>query len=110
MQTCWIINTKTKKYVATNQESFDQGWNLKYPHISGATYNDFTTFTPFFADRTANGIHFGYDLCPQGGLFCLYVDMTIYTKDDIENAKRELRRDRDVVSLNVLELKPYAGI
>jgi len=106
----WIINLKTHEYIKSETEIFDGDWKNNYPHTKSFEYVDVLAFKPWEFERTSNGIYYGYDLTVNGGLFCFYVDMTKHTKDDIEHAKRELRNNQDVVSLTVLELKPYAGI
>jgi hypothetical protein len=53
---------------------------------------------------TANGIPYNFDLCRDGGMFMLYKTPD-KTNDQIAVAKKEIRRDHDVVSLNVLVIK-----
>ena len=107
MRKHWIINTITKKYVETTGENWEGDWKLRHSHVKNFAYLDITTVSVWEEDKTANGIYYCYDLCANGGMFGLYVDVTKHTAEDIKAAKGELRRDRDVVSLQVYKLKPY---
>lgn len=50
-----------------------------------------------WGDITPNGISFGYDLCCSGAMFGLYIE-SHHTEKDIEDAKKFLLNERDVVS------------
>lgn len=102
----WFVNHKTKRYIETgpDTESFDGEWKERYPHIEGADWLDVQAF-PIWSHDMVNGIHFVYDLCRDGGMFLLLVDIDKVTPEQIEAAKKQLRHDRDVVSLSVLRLR-----
>ncbi len=99
----WITNTKTKKYVPTDSESFDGEWKNNYPHTKKADWLDVAAFSVWPHD-VVNGIPFVYDLSVNGGHFLLLVDVAKHEKDDIDKAKRMLRHQRDVVSLRAIKL------
>jgi len=103
----WIINTKKKTYkqVEREDESFDGNWKENYSHTKGAEWHDVYAASLWEYDKTSNGIYFEYDLCCEGGMFRLYVDKDEHSSEEIEKAKREVRGDRDVVSLRAVILK-----
>ncbi len=49
------------------------------------------------------GVHYCYDLTPNGGLFELY-QLPCNSKEDVEKCKERLRSQRDVVALDVVTI------
>ena len=98
----WIINTKTNKYVATDTETFDGDWVKRYPHLKD---DGFIFAANMYDHDMVNGIYYVYDLCRDGMMATLIVDMDKHTNEDIKKAKKDLRYDHDVVSLKVMRLK-----
>jgi len=97
-----IINTKTNRhcYVTRDEEGFSGDWKERYPHLNGCKYQDIDTPSLRHCE-IAGRIPFTYDLCSDGGYFHLWVDTGLFDDGDIERAKQNLYRERDVVGLSV---------
>ena len=102
----WIVNHKTKTYIeiGPDTERFDGEWKDHYINVKGADWLNVQAFSVWDWDMV-NGIPFVYDLCRDGGMFTLLVDADKVTPEQVEAAKKQLRHDRDVVSLSVLRLR-----
>lgn len=102
----WIVNHKTKTYIeiGPDTERFDGEWKDHYLNVKGADWLDVQAF-PIWSHDMVNDIPFVCDLCRDGGMFLLLVDVDKVTPEQIEAAKKQLRHDRDVVSLSVLRLR-----
>lgn len=96
----WIVNTTTKEYIAVpnNAESFDGDWIERYPHCT--EYLETQVYHCWDEQQTESGIYYVYDLVRDGGLFTLIYDADEATPAQIEAARKELKRDHDVVSLH----------
>ncbi len=103
MQAYWIVNLKTKRYVATTDETFDGQWKENYPHTKGVDWLFVSAFS-IWSDQTANGIPYTCELVRDKGRFMLLIDAAQHTKTVIDRAKNELRCSRDVVSLHTMKL------
>jgi len=98
-----IINNKNGKYIFTDSANWDGDWRKNYPHVADLNYMDIDVPSIWEHD-VVNGLPFVYDLTRDGGLFALYADQDS-TAEQVEQAKAQLRRDRDVVSLRVVRLQ-----
>jgi hypothetical protein len=92
--------------VEKTEGMFDGDWKENYPHTKGADWLDVSSYRLIEDDR-AEGIYFVYELCRDGGMFQLLVDIKEHTPDKIRWASEKLYRDRDVVSLDVLRFKKF---
>jgi hypothetical protein len=106
MRKHYIVNQNTKTFVVTNTESFDGDWKENYQHTRGADWLDVNAYAVWDHDKTSNGMYFVYDLCCDGGSFCLIAEADRHTPEMIRAAKGEIRHNHDVVSLRVLRLRP----
>ena len=59
-------------------------------------------------ETTTNGIKYIYDLSYDGGHFIIFTSGR--TKEDINHAKTELRRQQDVVSLRLASVEDYIDL
>lgn len=56
-----------------------------------------------YPNEQYNGVYFNYNLVRDGGMFYFFREAH-HTDQDIKEAERLLRRDRDVVSLTILKV------
>jgi len=102
----YIINTKTNEYIEVLDPNWDDDWKQQYPHVRDLDYMDIDQ-PSIWLHNFINGIPYGYDLCCDGGIFRLFVDIDKFSDEDIKKAKADLRHKQDVVSLRVMKIKKY---
>lgn len=107
VQAYMVVNLCTKRYIeAPADASWDGDWKQRYPHVADENYIDIGTYS-IWEHNMACGIPFDYDLCHDGMLATLLVDVDKFSKEDIEAAKEEMYTKHDIVSLTVLKVKKY---
>ena len=106
MRKHWIINAKNQTYVETEHEDFDGNWKRRYPHTRLVDQLEVYAVTLHDCYRTSNGIHYDLAVSQQGAHFILYTDRTKHSKEDIKQAKAELRQTNDALSIHVERLTP----
>ena len=105
----YIINTKNNQYIEVKDANWDGDWKQQYPHVKDLDYIDIDQ-PSIWEHHFINGIPYCYDLCRDGGLFVLFVDVDKFTDKDILKAKERLRQQQDVVSLCVVKIKKYITV
>ena len=102
-----IINMDTMEYQKVGKDDIDfsrKDWKQDFEVSRDVPYSHIHTAL-LYSCQCINGIPYEYDLSYDGGHFILYADKDQHTAQDVRNAARDLRSQRDVVTLKKLMIK-----
>ncbi len=110
----YFVTNRKSEYVLRQNVDIDWGQPLheQFGHLTEKMVDawDYNIIDFNLSDVTDNGIPYAWGVCRDGGIFTLIVDTTLYTAEDVIEAKNFLKRTQDVVKLYVLKLKPFKGV
>jgi hypothetical protein len=102
-----IVNMKTRLYVpASPDEKWDGNWPSRYPVWRPYHAGEISAVN-LWAHDVVNGIPFTYDLSRDGGHFTLWVYIDDHPDEAVDQAKRQLRRDHDVLTMRTIRITRF---
>ena len=97
----WIVNLLTKEYFPCNDDTdfFEGDWKQKTPWPDERYVN--LSAQKVYSDQIfeKDKAFYGYDLCQRGMLVGVYYDKDLMSRNKIDAAVKQLRRQHDVAFL-----------
>lgn len=105
----WITNDRTKKYTPVDGAvDWSGDWKERFPVVRGEEWAHVYAFRVWAYDMV-RGMPYVYDLCRDGMMATILSDSDLFSDEDVAEAKKELRRNHDVVTLRVLRVSRHEG-